>query len=345
MFSTALPGIDLDRITDWIQRNVPAITLPISMSIISAGRSNLIYEVRDSNGIRYVLRRPPLGDGAAGTHDVKREWEILTALKSSPIPTPSLVALCEDVEVLGAPFFLMNFVPGSPLNFDHVQHMTLPARMKVCASMAQALGLLHTLDINQVGLGNFRRPRSYVERQVVGWLRRLDAIGDLVPSAYRARMLTTGNHLVDHRPDAPRESIVHGDFKADNIMLDGNGQVTAILDWELTAVGDPLVDLGWLMIWWGDDDHAGPWLSKPVNNSGQLNSSYAIAELYSAETGIGIDNLDYYKAFAYWRLCAINTLTRARFVSGAMVGKHLDIGIMDAQLDWQLQASQAHLGN
>jgi aminoglycoside phosphotransferase (APT) family kinase protein len=341
--TASLPGLDVPRLTQWLTDHAPVVRPPVTARVISAGRSNLTYEVTDANATRYVLRRPPAGDLAAGAHDVEREWRILQALAPTPIATPPLVALCADHDVMGAPFFLMRYVAGRPLSLAAAQGMTPHARRRAAEHLTQALATLHSVDIDDAGLASFRRPRNYVERQISGWLRQLDRLGTAIPPDFHIEMTTLGNQLVDARPEPQREVLVHGDFKADNLMIDESGALTAVLDWELSAIGDPLADLGWLLIWWGDDVYEGPWLSTPVNQGRQFRSGTELARTYARHSGLDVTALDYYLAFAYWRLCAINTTTRARFLSGAMTGKSLDVPKINFQLAWQLTAAREHL--
>jgi len=336
-------GLNVQALSDWLTSRVPEFTAPARVRMLSAGRSNIIYELIDSNDKRYVLRRPPQGGTAARTHDVMREWRILEALDRTAVPTPPLVAMCESDSVIGAPFFVMAFVDARPLNFETAQTLSTTAQQQLQTSLADTLQTLHSVDIDAIGLGSFRRTRSVVERQVALWQARLDKLVAEIAPDMHTDMTDLGRRLVARQPTAAHQRLVHGDFKADNLMVGDDGHVVAVLDWELTTTGDPLFDLAWLLMWWGDDYYTGPWLSTPTNHDRQLCSGHAIAERYLSVSAVDGAQLSYYLAFAYWRLSAINLVTRARFASGAMAGKSLDMERMDAQLQWQVQASRGHL--
>jgi len=336
-------SLDERRLSDWLRRHAPDVDVPVSARMLSAGRSNIIYELTGTDGRRYVLRRPPHGGTEARTHDVLREWKILQALEPTAVPTPPLVAMCETDDVIGTPFFVMEFVPAQPLNFQTARSLDETARKRLSRSLGGALHKLHSIDIEAVGLGSLHRERSVVERQVSGWQRRLDSLADLLSPAMYADMTDLGRRLVATQPESLPQTLVHGDFKSDNLMVDDSGQVVAVLDWELTTTGDPFVDLAWLMMWWGDDIYTGPWLFDPVNKDGRLCSGRDIADEYLKLSGADAAQLPFYLSFAYWRLTAINLVTRARFVSGAMAGKSLDLQRMAAQLQWQVQACRGYL--
>jgi aminoglycoside phosphotransferase (APT) family kinase protein len=334
---------DYAGLSAWLEDHVHGFTGPARITILSAGRSNITYQIVDAQGAGFVLRKPPLTGYQSGSHNVQRECTIISALRDTAIAVPDIAAFCEEPGVLDTPFFVMNLVPGMPLNHDSARNLNPAARQHAGSSLATTMAGLHGLDIDSLGLGGFRRPKTLVERQISGWSRRLDGLGSAVPTEYQTRMTEIAEELLGRQPAPQRESMVHGDFKADNLMVDESGGVAALLDWELTAVGDPLIDLGWLLMWWGDDVCTGPWLSTPLNQDGTFPSGRHIAAEYAELSGLDITRLDFYIAFAYWRLCAINAATRARFLSGAMEGKELDLDRMDAQLAWQIDASRHHL--
>jgi aminoglycoside phosphotransferase (APT) family kinase protein len=335
--------LEEQKLSDWLAVHIPGFVPPMRMHMLSTGRSNIIFEIADADDKHYVLRRPPSGGTAARTHDVIREWKILTALSDTAVPTPPLAAMCESEEVIGAPFLVMGRVGGRPLNFETGQALSASARQRLGSSLADALHTLHGVDVGAIGLGSLRRERSAVDRQVAVWGRRLDTLINVIEPGMHAEMIELASRLVAKQPKSTRTALLHGDFKADNLMVDDDGQVIAVLDWELATTGDPMIDLAWLLVWWGDDIHSGPWLSTPTNDSNQLCSGRTIAQKYLASSGLDTAPLAFYLAFAYWRLSAINLVTRARFTSGAMAGKALDLERMDLQLQWQVAASRKHL--
>ncbi|MGV9252329.1 phosphotransferase family protein [Streptomyces sp. NPDC003697] len=337
------PGVDVPALTAWLAGQGSAVEPPITVTTISAGRSNLTFSVRDAVGAQYVLRRPPLGALESGAHDVLRERRILSALSATAVPVPRPVAECTDPDVIGAPFFLMDFVPGQTLSPDTAAALSPEVKRNIGRRLPEVLAQLHALDVTEIGLGDLRRDRGYVERQLRRWQRQFDALG--LPAGSPLR--TVADRLTARIPEPQGNSLLHGDYKAENVLLSPDGDVATVLDWELTSVGDPLADLGWLLVWWALPDNPGKWISPPATLAGGFPGHADLVNAYSARSPVDVSDLPYYVAFSYWRLSCINTTTRARFVAGAMGDKELDVAALDAQVEWQLAealAALAHAG-
>ncbi|MFI5612066.1 phosphotransferase family protein [Amycolatopsis sp. NPDC051903] len=343
MANQEAPGVDVAALTTWLAGQGSAVEPPITVTTISAGRSNLTFSVRDATGAQYVLRRPPLGALESGAHDVGRERRILSALSTTAVPVPAPIAECTDPDVLGAPFFLMDFVPGRTLSPDTAAALSPEVKRTIGRRLPEVLARLHALDVTEIGLGELRRDRGYVERQLRRWQRQFDALD--VPTASPLRAVA--GRLAARVPAPQGTSLLHGDYKAENVLLTPEGDVAAVLDWELTSVGDPLADLGWLLVWWALPDNPGKWISPPATLAGGFPGHADLVDAYAARSPLDVSDLPYYVAFSYWRLSCINTTTRARFVAGAMGDKELDVAALDAQVEWQLTEalqSLAHAG-
>jgi aminoglycoside phosphotransferase (APT) family kinase protein len=308
-------GIDALGVKAWFDANVPAARPPLRFAPIAGGRSNLTYQVRTIDGRGFVLRRPPLAGLLPSAHDMSRECRILNALARSPVPVPPVVGLCTDEAVNGAPFYVMDFVDGLVLR-DSVaaEAVTEPVRRAAADSLVDVLAALHNLDPATVGLGDLARTDGYVERLLRRWLgqwersktRELPLIVEL------ARRLTRTI------PTQGQVSIVHGDYRLDNVILSPeDGTVRAVLDWELCTLGDPLADLGMLLMYWTrSEDDCSPLLSPPTTAAG-FPGRTDIAARYAARSGRDLSEIDFYIALALWKGAVILEGVYARYASGA----------------------------
>ena len=243
---TDLPGLDLERFAAWFDAACPGeIGGPLHGRLIAGGRSNLTYGVSD--GTRsWVVRRPPLGHVLATAHDMAREYRVITALRDTSVPVPLSYALCTDPDVLGAPFYVMSAVDGVAYRTAEQLGAVGPARARVIAErMVGTLALLHAVVPAEVGLADFGRPEGFLARQVRRWKKQLDAS--------RSRPLPGIDELHDllaaNTPDGTSPTIVHGDYRLDNVLVGPDDKIAAVLDWEMATLGDPLTDVGLLIVY------------------------------------------------------------------------------------------------
>ncbi len=297
-------GLDLDKLGAHL--GVSGLT----GELIAGGKSNLTYQVLGPDG-PFIVRRPPLGHVLATAHDMAREHRIITALGPTGVPVPRTLALCEDVSVIGAPFYIMEFVPGNIYRTaGQAAALGFPRLSNAAGSMLEVLARLHEIDPASVGLADFGRPDGYLARQLVRWRKQLDAS--------RSRELPgideLHSRLVAATPDSTYIGIVHGDYRLDNLILDDGDQVAAVLDWEMATLGDQLTDVGLLLMYW----------ELMVTGRGLFGVPPPDAifptdlpSLYPRET----PNLNWYVAFANYKLAVIAEGIHYRFQAGQTVGE------------------------
>jgi aminoglycoside phosphotransferase (APT) family kinase protein len=307
-------GIDAGPVTAWFDAHVPGVAPPLTFDLIAGGHSNLTFAVTDSAGARWVLRRPPLGQVLATAHDMGREHTIISALGPTDVPVAPAIGLCTDESVNGAPFYVMGYVDGTVVRDAGVSGAMSPeARHAASDSVVDVLASIHSVDVDAVGLGDLGRREGYIERQLKRWYgqweksktRELAAVDDV----YRA--------LAARVPDQGPAAIVHGDYRLDNCMLGDDGRIVAVLDWELCTLGDPLADVGLLMVYWADPGEEGAIGAAPTAVDG-FATRKELLERYADASGRDLAHVDFYVAFGYWKLACIVEGVYARYVGGAM---------------------------
>jgi aminoglycoside phosphotransferase (APT) family kinase protein len=308
-------GIDADKVSSWLAANVSGAEPPFEFSLIPGGRSNLTFMVTDSNGVRCVLRRPPLGHVLATAHDMAREHRIISAVGRTDVPVPRPVGLCTDVDVNGAPFYVMDYVDGVVLDsVERAEQLPISLRRRTGEHLVDVLADLHAVEIVAVGLGDLAKRDGYVERQVKRWstqweqskTRELAAVDEVAALLRRNLPVQQG------------VSIAHGDFRFGNCLVDvEHGRINAVLDWELCTLGDALADLGYLGVYW----YAGTAETIRANDptsAGGFSSYDDLVERYARRTGRDVSGIGYYVAFGCWRLAVISEGVYARYLHGAM---------------------------
>jgi aminoglycoside phosphotransferase (APT) family kinase protein len=315
-----VPGIDHDRLSAWLVDNIAGAVAPFAFSLIEGGRSNLTYRVTDAAGHRYVLRRPPLGHVLATAHDVAREHRIISAVGRTGVPVAPALGVCTDGSVNGAPFYVMGFVDGVVLDSpERAAGLTSEQKRDLSHDLIDVLADLHAVDVDAVGLGDLAKREGYVERQVRRWTTQWEnsRTRDLPAIDEVARRLAA---------DIPAQvgvSIAHGDYRFGNCLVDPETRrVTAVLDWELCTLGDPLADVGYLGVYWVHEDGSGSRPNDPTA-AGGFPTHRELVDRYAARTGRDVSRIDYYVAFSAFRLAVISEGVYARYVNGAM-GDRID---------------------
>jgi aminoglycoside phosphotransferase (APT) family kinase protein len=317
----APPGLDLDRLRDHLDAELPGFASgPLTATLVQGGRSNLTYIVGDGTQ-RFVVRRPPLGHVLATAHDMSREHRVLSGLSGTRVPVPRTRLLCQDEEVLGAPFYVMEFVPGTVYRSpEQIATLEVDQRHALSWQLMDVLADLHGIEPDSAGLGDFGRPEGFLERQVRRWSKQL--------AASRTRDLEGVDALAEglaaHMPRSERATIVHGDYRLDNVLveqtLDGH-RINAVLDWEMATLGDPLTDLGLLVVYWeGFEDIEENPIAKGIGPSHGFPTSAALLDRYSERSGTDLSSLDWYVAFGFFKIAVILEGIHYRFQHNQTVG-------------------------
>lgn len=326
------PGIDVDAVTGWLQGKIEDLEPPLRFSQIIGGRSNLTFVMEDARGQRWVLRRPPLGIVLATAHDMAREASILAALRSSPIPVPGVAAVCRDETITGAPFYVMDLVPGTVLRTRAVAERVLEPeqRREVGFALVELLASLHAIRPSDVGLDGLGRGDGYVERQLRRWRAQVGETSSTILPLIDEVHRDLGNAI----PSAPRTAIVHGDFRLDNCIVSATGSVEAVLDWELCTLGDPLADLGMLLVYWSEPGDTMMMLDDAPTTAAGFPTRRQVLERYSLVSGGGLFDLDFYTSFAYWKLACIVDGVANRLRAGMMGESDVSAGVYAEKAIW-----------
>ncbi|MDW6063833.1 phosphotransferase family protein [Streptomyces sp. FXJ1.4098] len=317
------PGLDLERLRAHLDRERPGLVRgPLRAELIEGGRSNLTYTV-DDGAARWVVRRPPLGHVLATAHDMRREHRVIGALHPTRVPVPEPVLLCEDDSVLGSPFYVMEFVEGTPYRTAEQLTPLGPERTRrVVLGLVDTLVELHAVDPAAVGLADFGRPDGFLERQLRRWGKQLAASRNRELPGIDELHEALGKALpVAASSGTP--TVVHGDYRLDNVLVGADDRIKAILDWEMSTLGDPLTDLGLLVMYSEQEDSS----DSPITTTSGAPGHPAPSELierYAAGSGRDVGGVAWYTAFAYFKLAVILEGIHYRFTLGQTVGAGFD---------------------
>ena len=338
--STSVEGIDAEPTTAWMVAHVEGVTAPLRFVPIAGGHSNLTYLVVDAAGRELVLRRPPLGNILSTAHDMGREHRLISALGPSAVPVPPALGLCEDPVVNGAPFYVMAFVRGAVLAFlDDALAYPVASRAPAADNAVDVLARLHTVDPDAVGLGDLGRREGYVERQLKRWHAQFEK------SKTRELPLEVEVHrrLSEAVPPQRYTGIVHGDYRLGNMLVGPDGEVLAVLDWELATLGDTLADLGWLVTHWHEPGEEFIGLAPPSTMAPGFPTRSHVVERYGAATGRDLSDLPYYLAFARWRNACILEGVFSRYKAGVMGSSDVDVDLMGRSVELHAEEAKAAL--
>jgi aminoglycoside phosphotransferase (APT) family kinase protein len=314
-------GIDEQNVSKWFMEHVPEVELPLEFTLIAGGRSNLTFKVDDAAGHRWALRRPPVSHVLPTAHDMSREHRIISALGPAGVPVATAIGLCTDEAVNQAPFYVMEFVDGHILrSAEQVEAaFPVPARAGIGHNLADTLASLHKIDPDDVGLGDLARRDGYIERQLRRWREQFKN-GIVNGDDYEGLVERVASELGQRIPEQIGLGIVHGDYRLDNTVFDDQGRVRAILDWELCTLGDPMADVGLLMVYWNDPSDA----DSPIGTSATMAPGMAtrkdLLERYAKASGRDVSAIPFYTAFGYWKLACIMQGVYARYLGGAGAG-------------------------
>jgi aminoglycoside phosphotransferase (APT) family kinase protein len=307
-------GIDRPGVEAWFAEHLPGVRLPLSFERISGGHSNLTYGVRDSAGGHWALRRPPLGKRLGSAHDMGREHRVVSALAPSAVPVAPVLGLCQDDTVNGAPFYVMEFVEG-PVLRGLAEAEAFPGeadRRAIGERVVDTLVEIHAVDPDAVGLGELGRKQDYVARQLHRWQ------GQWEKSKTRelAPIDAVHERLAARIPEQGPATIVHGDYRLDNMILTPGGEVAAVVDWELCTLGDPLADVGLLMVYWPEPGDELVALGQPATLAPGFPDRGELAARYAERSGRDLSQLNFFVALGYWKLAIILEGVYARYAAG-----------------------------
>jgi aminoglycoside phosphotransferase (APT) family kinase protein len=318
------PGLDLDRLARYVTQAAPGILDgPLTADVIVGGKSNLTYVVHGADGASVVLRRPPLAHVLPTAHDMSREYRVIAALHPIGFPVPEPLHLCLDPGVIGSPFYLMSHVDGRVLrSAEDIEGLEPATAARTGELLVDTLARLHETVPADVGLSDFGRPEGYLERQVRRWYeqwqrsktRELESL-EQVAAALRASV-----------PIQQRSGIVHGDYRLDNVMVDaGVTRIMAVLDWEMATLGDPLADVGLLMVYTElavvGRAPGGPRFGPA---QGFLSSAELAGRYAERVPATDLDGIGWYAALGFYKLAVISEGIHARFLLGKTVGEGFD---------------------
>jgi aminoglycoside phosphotransferase (APT) family kinase protein len=364
-----VPGIDVPRLAAWLSGALPDSGRISGIELIAGGRSNLTYRLDLSGGDggngdgdgdggegeggagrRVVVRRPPLGHVLPTAHDMRREHRVLSALADSAVPVPRPLAMCADEDVIGAPFYVMEYVEGRTLRtLEDAADVTAGQAQAISEQLVDVMADIHLLDVDAAGLADFGRPDGYMARQLRRWGRQWEAShaahlqaltsspGAASPDAapdYDRLFSRLAERLPEGPPPAPAAraaggTLVHGDFRLDNalVRLTPAPAIAAVVDWEMSTLGDPLADLGLTLVYWtesDDEERLGIPVGSTVTAAPGFGTGHEFAERYAARTGFDLADLDYYVAFGCFKLAVVLEGIHARFLQHATVGEGFD---------------------
>ncbi|MFE2495225.1 phosphotransferase family protein [Streptomyces scopuliridis] len=317
------PGLDPEQLRGHLDRALPGLVSgPLDARLIEGGRSNLTYAVTDpaEPAHRWVVRRPPLGHVLATAHDMKREYRVIEALYPTAVPVPEPLLLCEDESVLGAPFYVMEYVAGTPYRTAEQLAPLGPERTRAAVlALVDTLVELHAVDPAAVGLGDFGRPDGFLDRQLRRWGKQLDASRNRELAGIDELHAALGRSL----PGSPAPTVVHGDYRLDNVLLGEDDRIEAVLDWEMSTLGDPLTDLGLLVMYSARLELTGSPISTTAGAAGHPAPAELI-ERYAAGSGRDTSAISWYTAFAWFKLAVILEGIHYRYTLGRTVGPGFD---------------------
>lgn len=316
-------GLDLDALARFLTPWAGDAPVSLQAELITGGKSNLTYRVSDGTK-RWIVRRPPLGHVLATAHDMAREYRVMHALAPTSVPVPAMVALCEDTDVMGTPFYVMEDVEGDVLRTSaDLAGLTPDMRTDLAHRLIDTLVDLHQVDPESVGLGQFGHPDGFLERQVRRWTVQLAQSRSRDIPGFDELALALA-HTV---PRTQRHAIVHGDYRLDNMIIghgDTGPQIRAVVDWEMATLGDPLCDLGLITVYAEPVPGVIGIISDGMGPHNGFPSLPTLFDRYAERSGLDVSDLAWYTALGYYKLAVICEGIYYRYVAGQTVGSGFD---------------------
>jgi aminoglycoside phosphotransferase (APT) family kinase protein len=315
--SVEIVGYDVAAVEAWISQNIEGLEPPFEWTRLEGGHSNLTYALVDQNGKRSVVRRPPMGELLPKAHDMGREYSIISGLGPTSVPVPVAYGYCESPEITGAHFYVMSQVDGKALFEleEALDYLTVDARAKVGLSFMDVLAALHSVDPDEVGLGDLGKKEDYVGRQIRTWYRSWLASAE--GASYDDQDLHELHDFLEaRRPEQGPARVVHGDYGLHNCLVNEDGELTAVLDWEISTLGDPMADFAYALNTWAEPgDELVNKENAPTLAEGFLGRAELI-DRYASQIGCDLTDLPYYISFNHFKSACIIHGVYARYMQG-----------------------------
>lgn len=270
-----------------------------------------------------VLRRPPPGETAETAHDVVREYTVMEALQETEVPVPRTVGVCRNRDVMGCEFYTMERLYGDVVRFSEPDRFADPeTRREVAEEVVETLASIHGTDVEDVGLGDFGNPQGFTRRQVERWTEQIEWAFDTTTDERNVPALReVGDWLEDNAPDDHAGGLVHGDYKFDNLIFEPDApRIAGVLDWEMSALGDPLCDLGWLLFFWRDEGDDESKITRTMLPQFTKKEGYPsrdeVVGMYEEASGMTVENARFYRVLAAYKMCALGEMFYARYLMG-----------------------------
>lgn len=334
-------GYKVAAVEQWVSENIPALSPPFTWTRLEGGHSNLTYEIEDAQGRQAVIRRPPRGELLPRAHDMSREWAVISALGPTAVPVPAALGFCEDPEVTGKWFYVMGKVEGHPLysNEDTINYVPEAQRATLAISFVDVLADLHALDPDEINLGTLGKQDSYVARQLKTWYRSwtssIDGASYDDPRAHELQ-----EFFLTHLPEQEKARVVHGDYGLHNCLVGADCTIAAVLDWEISTLGDPLADIAYALNVFPDPDDEHEINPESAIAPPGFPSRTELASRYADKTGRDLSKFDYYLGFNRWKSACIIHGVYARYMEGKKSTEGIDLDSLRERIDLSLGLAQ-----
>jgi aminoglycoside phosphotransferase (APT) family kinase protein len=334
-------GFEVEAVERWVADSVEALTPPFEWTRLEGGHSNLTYRLDDASGHQAVIRRPPQGELLPKAHDMSREWALISALGATDVPVPAALGFCESPDVTGAWFYVMGLIDGRPLYSaaETLEWIPEDKRTVLAHSFFDVLADLHALVPDDIGLGELGKKEGYVGRQLKTWYRSwtssIEAAQYDDPRAHALQQ-----YFMDNMPEQGMARVVHGDYGLHNCLIGADSTVVAVVDWEISTLGDPLADLAYALNPWPDPSDETPGDPTAATAAPGFPTRSELAQRYAQRTGRNLDKLDYYIGFNRWKSAAILHGVYARYMAGQKSTEGVDMDGLRERIDTCLASAE-----
>ena len=339
-------GYDIPAVEAWIASHVESLRPPLEWQRLEGGHSNLTYRITSADGAVAVIRRPPQGELLPKAHDMSREWALISALGPTPVPVAAALGFCESPDITGAWFYVMGHVDGRPLysGDDAREWIAQNQRLALGESFIGVLAELHKLDPDDIGLATLGKKDAYVTRQIKTWYRSWTSSAEIADYDDE-RTHAIQQRLIEEMPEQGPARVVHGDYGLHNVLIDGNATVAAVVDWEISTLGDPLADLAYALNQWAEPDDLLPVRDNAPTSISGFHTRDELAQLYAARTGADLSRLSYYTAFNWWKSACIVHGVYARYCAGQKSTEGVDLDGLRERIGRYLTLSAQAMDN